>query len=133
MGYRIEIGKIADTIAKELAGYTKDVAEEVKKASDEVSKKLLADIKADAPKKTGAYKKAMKVEKMYEDDYEKRNRWCVDPKTGEYRLSHLLEYGHLKRDGINRVKAYPHIGENEQKAVEEFERRLKEAIENAGK
>lgn len=132
MGNRIEIGKIADTIAKELALYTKDVAEEVKKASDEVSKKLLADTRADAPKKTGAYKKAMKVKKMYEDDYEKRNRWYVDPKTGEYRLSHLLEYGHAKRGG-GRVKAYPHIGENEQKAVEEFERRLKEAIENAGK
>lgn len=149
MGNAIDIGALADTIKNELASYTVDVAEKVKKASDEVTKELLDATKADAPKRTGsnggAYQKAMKVKTTKENDYEKFNRWYVDPKTGEYRLSHLLEYGHKIFKGTakgkkgqtqihkkgGRVRAFPHIKKNEEIAKEKFAERVKQAINNA--
>ncbi len=48
-------------------------------------------------------------------------------KRPEYRLTHLLEDGHAKRDG-GRTKAMPHIQKHEQDAVQEFERRVEEVI-----
>lgn len=132
MANAIDIGEIAKTIARELNTYTREVADGVKAAVDTTSKELLENTRADAPVRTGDYKKAMRVKTLHESDYEKRNRWYVDPKTGEYRLSHLLEKGHAKRNG-GRVKAYPHIAKNEEKAKVAFEERVKEVIRNAGK
>lgn len=132
MANAIDIGEIAKTIARELNTYTRDVADGVKAAVDTTSKELLENTRADAPVRTGDYKKAMRVKTLHESDYEKRNRWYVDPKTGEYRLSHLLEKGHAKRGG-GRVKAYPHIENNREKAEARFTERVKEVIRNAGK
>ena len=126
----ISIDEMADVIDKELAGYTRDVADEVKKAVDLTAKELLKNTRADAPKRTGEYKKAMAIKTRYEGLYDKRVTWYV--KAPHYRLAHLLEKGHAKRGG-GRVKAYPHIEKNEAKANADLERRVKEAIENAGK
>lgn len=129
MGNKIDIGALAVTLAKELASYTLDVGEKVKRAADDVTKELLENIKSDAPKRTGDYKKAMKTKTERETDYSKLNRWYVDPKTGEYRLSHLLENPHKKRNG-GTTRAFPHIGKNEEIAKAKFEERVKEVIQN---
>ena len=118
MANKVDIGGIADAITKELSGYTKEVAE------------LLQNTRADAPVRYGKYKKAMAIKKRYESDYEKRVTWYV--KSPYHRLSHLLEKGHAKRGG-GRVKAFPHIANNEEKAKKNFEERVKGVIQNAGK
>ncbi len=130
MANKVDIGGIADAIAKELSGYTKEVAEGVKAATDETARELLQNTRADAPSRYGKYKKAMALKTRFESDYDKRVTWYV--KSPYHRLSHLLEKGHAKRDG-GRVKAYPHIAKNEEKAKQDLEKRVKEAIQNAGK
>lgn len=130
MANKVDIGSIADAIAKELSDYTRDVAEGVKEAADETTSELLKNTKADAPKRYGKYKKAIATKTLHESDYEKRVVWYV--KSPHYRLSHLLEKGHAKRGG-GRVRAYPHIEKNAEKAKEDFEKRAKEVIKNGGK
>lgn len=130
MANAINIGDLADEIASTLSGYTEDVAEGVKASVDETMKELVADTKKDAPVRSGRYKKAIASKVRFEDNYEKRVTWYV--KKPYYALSHLLEKGHAKRGG-GRVKAYPHVAKNEEKAIADFEDRVKEVIRNAGK
>lgn len=130
MANTIKIGEIANEIANTLSGYTVQVADGVKAAADETMKELVADTKKDAPTRSGDYKKAMAIKTRHESNYEKRLTWYVKPP--HYRLTHLLEKGHAKRGG-GRVKAYPHVAKNEEKAIADFEDRVKEVIRNAGK
>lgn len=130
MANAINIGDLADEIANTLSGYTENVAEGVKVAVDETMKELVADTEKDAPERSGRYKKAIASKVRFEDNYEKRVTWYV--KKPFYALSHLLEKGHAKRGG-GRVKAYPHIENNREKAEARFTERVKEVIRNAGK
>lgn len=130
MGNKIDIGALADTLAKELSSYTIKIAEGVKAAADETAKELLDNIKADAPERTGAYKKRMTIKTTRENSYEKVNTWYV--KAPHYRLTHLLENEHLKRNG-GYTKAYPHIEQNEEKAQQAFTERVEGIIKNGGK
>lgn len=130
MANAIKIADLADEIANTLSDYTVNVAEGVKVAVDETMKELVADTKKDAPERSGRYKKAIASKVRFEDNYEKRVTWYV--KKPYYALSHLLEKGHAKRNG-GRVKAFPHIAKNEEKAKVAFEERVKEVIRNAGK
>ena len=110
----------------DLSQYTNEVSEAVKKAVDEVAKECKENIQADSPTKTGKYKKGWKVKTTFEDTLQKR---ATVYNSTYGRLTHLLENGHaLKRGG--RTRAFPHIKKNEQKAVIELEKRVKEAIKN---
>ena len=65
-----------------------------------------------------------KATDTYESKSSKRN--TVYNKT-DYQLTHLLEKGHVGRDG-RRVKAIEHIRPVEEKATAEFEDKVKGAI-----
>ena len=130
MGNAVNIGKLADTIADELASYTTNVASGVKQAATDTMRELVADTKADAPVRYGNYKKAITSKQLFENEFERRLTWYV--KSPYHRLAHLLENGHAKRGG-GRVRAYPHIEKNREKAESNFEQRVKKVIEDAGK
>lgn len=126
----INIDQLAAELAKTLGAYTVEIAEEVKTAADETAAQLLSDIRSDAPKRTGKYRRAMAVKTIRDGTYERINRWYV--KSPHYRLQHLLERGHALRRG-GRVKAYPHIEKNEIKAKKAFAERVERIIKNGGK
>lgn len=126
----IHIDQIAAELSETLAAYTEEIAGQVKEAVDLTAKELLKNIRADAPKRTGAYKNAMAVKTVSENAYEKKRVWYV--KDPHYRLQHLLEHGHALRGG-GRVKAYPHIEKNEERARAAFEERVERIIKNDGK
>ena len=130
MARAIKINDLADEIAKSLSGYTREVADGVKKSATDTMNELVADTKADAPVRYEKYKKAITSKVRHESEYEKRLTWYV--KSPHYRLSHLLEKGHAKRGG-GRVQAYPHIEQNREKAEKNFTERVKGVIGNAGK
>lgn len=130
MATKIDINGLANAIAKECAKYTAEIAEGIKAAADETAKELLTNTRADAPVSQGKYKRAMAIKTVHESQYEKRVKWYV--KAPHYRKSHLLEKGHAKRNG-GRVRGYPHIAGNAENAIQSFEERTKEVIENGGK
>ena len=47
-------------------------------------------------------------------------------------ITHLLEYGHLKRDGVNRVDGIPHIGPARDRIEKELEEEIADIIRRGG-
>lgn len=82
----ISVDKLAAELANTLSAYTGEIAEEVKEAVDTTAQELLDNIRADAPKRTGKYKKAMAVKTVSENTYERKKLWYV--KSPHYRLQH---------------------------------------------
>lgn len=126
----VEIGAISDAIAKELAGYSLEVAAQIKAETDIAAKELLADIKKDAPAKTGKYRKNLAVKVVSETPFEKKWIWYAKDKYGNQ--TSWLENGHLTRNG-RRTRAFPHIRKNADAAAERLESRYRKVLENGKK
>ena len=103
----IKVSELAQELAQGLSEYSQEVADAIKKATDEVAEEAVQALKSTSPVLTGSYAKG----------------WA---KT-DYQLTHLLEKGHVGRDG-RRVKAIEHIRPVEEKAAAEFEDKVKGAI-----
>lgn len=56
---------------------------------------------------TGQYRNSFAIEKKWKARHSYSATWHV--KAPNYRLTHLLENGHLTRDGMHRTKAIKHI------------------------
>ena len=125
---KTEIGNLSAAIAGELAQYSEEIADAVKAAATETMEELVKATKADAPKRTGAFRKAIKSVVTKEGKWDKRMTWYV--KVPQHRLTHLIEDGHRTRSGT-KTRAHPFFRENYARAEEAFERRVKEAIQNA--
>lgn len=119
-----------DDLLNMLESYTGNVADGVKKLADKTMKEFVDNTKQDAPELTGDYKEAITSKTLYETRFSKGKLWFV--KSPHYRLTHLLEDGHVKQNG-GRVKARPHIRKNAEKAIKKFEEGTEEIIKNAGK
>ena len=124
----VKIDDLAEAISIGLKNWSREVEVNVKKAVDDTMKELVANTKRDAPVDTGDYKKAISSKVTINKDGEYQKTWFV--KAPHYRLTHLLEYNHAKRGG-GQTQARPHIKQNELIAQQDFEKRVKEAIENA--
>lgn len=113
------INSLASEIAKTVMTYTREVKEEIEQAKQDVSKELVKNLKNNSPEKTGSYRKGWRIKK---DKISNK----VHNKT-DYQLTHLLEKGHAKRNG-GRVAPKVHIRPNEERAIKEFQKRIKGAI-----
>lgn len=112
----IKIDKLSDEIMKGLMEYKDLVADDIKSIVKKVGNDTKNEIKNNAPKRTGAYKKSWSVKTTKENS----NALTVTVHSkNRYRLTHLLEKGHAKRGG-GRTKAIPHIGPAEEKAIKEL-------------
>jgi hypothetical protein len=126
MSETVPIDELADAIMRNLQEYTDDVTAGIKKAEDVTAQECKENLEADSPVgATGKYKKGWKVTVTKDTPSEKHT--VIHNK--EYRLTHLLEYGHATRNG-GRTKAEPHIKKNEEKANAAFEKRVEEVIRN---
>jgi hypothetical protein len=120
----IKVSELAQELAQGLSEYSQEVADAIKKATDEVAEEAVQELKSTSPVLTGSYAKGWAKKNTYESKSPKRN--TVYNKT-DYQLTHLLEKGHVGRDG-RRVKAIEHIRPVEEKAAAEFEDKVKGAI-----
>ena len=118
------VDDLEKAIMDELWAYSEDVTEQLKTDVKQVAKECMRDIKNNAPKLTGAYKKSWKVKTAYEDKEDIR---VIIHSQKHYRLTHLLEHGHAKVGG-GRVEGKPHIGPAEQKAEEKLIKKVKVSI-----
>lgn len=118
------VDDLEKAIMDELWAYSEEVTEQLKTDVKQVAKECMRDIKNNAPKLTGAYKKSWKVKTAYEDKEDIR---VIIHSQKHYRLTHLLEHGHAKVGG-GRVEGKPHIGPAEQKAEEKLIKKVKVSI-----
>ena len=126
MARKVSVGGLAGALMEELAHYADLTTEGVKAAVKKAGNTVRDEIKATAPRQTGAYAKSWSVKTTRESSSAlevtvySRNR---------YQLAHLLEHGHAKRGG-GRVAAKPHIAAAEQNGAGQLEREIERCLNN---
>ena len=123
---RTTLDRLADEIGDILDDYVTEITEDVNTAALTTGKDTRAELRQTSPRRTGAYAKGWDT-RTTQDPINKALTVTVYNKA-KPRLTHLLENGHAKVNG-GRVRAIPHIKPAEDKAVDEFVRLTKEAIE----
>ncbi len=74
--------------------------------------------------KSGNYRNSFTVDSDWKARHHYVARWHV--KAPHYRLTHLLEYGHLTRDGTSRTKPIEHVKHGREIAEQVLDEKLKE-------
>lgn len=113
------LNNLSNEIVNALKEYTDDVIKGVEVVKKEVAKNTVSTLKETSPKKTGSYRKGWRTKDV-------NGTQVIFNKT-DYQLTHLLEFGHAKKNG-GRVGAKPHIRPAEEKAIKEFESEVKKVI-----
>lgn len=108
MARTINPDDLSQAISDLFQDYTNDTDRKLDEAVDqcakEVNKEIIAHVAFKQP--TGKYVKAFRLKTLEQRQHCKTKVWYV--KGAEYRLTHLLERGHMNADG-SRTRAYPHI------------------------
>lgn len=112
-------------IAERLEQYSNEVIQSVGESVTETGKEVIKALKATSPKHTGRYAKGWRAKPG--SDQRLIKNVTVHNAT-DWQLTHLLEYGHVNRDGTSRTSAKPHIAAAEALAQEVFEKKIKEKL-----
>lgn len=125
---KVKIDELADEVMKYLTEYSDDVTETCKKVVDEIAEQTNSEIMHHCNfGGSGKYLKSFKLTTSFEDSRNKRVTWYV--KSPHYRLTHLLEFGHITRNG-GRTRAFPHVRYGDEFVKTNLPKKIKEAIEN---
>lgn len=123
---KVKVNEMAEELTSLLTKYSDEVTIECKKAVQEVAEGCNREIKNHITFKDKKYSKSFNLYKAFEDERNKRQIWYV--KSPHYRLTHLLEFGHLTRNG-GRTKAFPHVKYGDDYVKRELPLKVEEAIE----
>lgn len=125
----IKIDQLNEAIERELTLYSHEVTDRLKEETKTSMKKLVKRTKETAPvgKRSHHYKDNIRSKTLNENTRGISMLWYVG--GSDYRLSHLLNNGHATKDG-GRVQGTHFISNAEKEITEEFERRIKEVLEN---
>lgn len=111
---------LAREIAKNLEIYTKEVQKDLTKITNKVTREAVTELKNKTPfEQTGEYKEGW-ARKKQGDSYVIYNK-------NKPQLTHLLEYGHVNRDG-SRTSGKAHIRPVEEQVVAEYQELIEKAI-----
>lgn len=107
-----------------LTNYATNLREAINADTEAAAQKLRKAIQAEAPVKTGKQKKSWRIAKEYLGG--------VDLKTvvhsTDYRKVHLLENGHVTRNGVTRTRATYYVSSNADRIIKEYEEQVTETI-----
>ena len=118
------IDDIAAEIMSGLQEYADLADAEMKKAVKKTATEVKKEIAANAPVKSGRYKKSWTTKTAKENSH--TLEMTVHSKD-RYQIAHLLEHGHAKRGG-GRVAAIPHIAPAEANGEQMLEKLITEAL-----
>lgn len=121
---KVSIDGLAAAVAKELAEYSQDVADGVKKEVRQVAKEMVQELKQTSPRDTGKYAAGWRERTEFESDEDIRELVYNAKKP---QLTHLLENGHAKQNG-GRVNGKPHIRPAEQTAEKKLTNGVKVVV-----
>ena len=111
-----------------LNAYSKDVKNVITDTTKEVADTGKNKLKQTSPKKTGKYSKGWKVKTREGSTFVH----CTIHNATNYQLTHLLEKGHLARDG-SKVAPKVHIVPVEEYVQKEYIKKVEEAIKGGAK
>ena len=113
-----------DQLSSVLDNYATNLRDAINADTEAAAEKLRKAIAADSPVKTGKQKKSWKISREYLGG--------IDLKTvvhsSDYRKVHLLENGHLTRNGVTRTKPTYYVSRNADRIIEEYQEILAETI-----
>jgi hypothetical protein len=135
----IKAPELSDALKQIIADYAVEVDMALAEATEEVINETLDTLKTSGKyqNRRGRYRNSFDYKKS--GDVIKGGHWSMNDATvsnkfiiysdGEYRLTHLLENGHLTRDGTTRTRPFPHWNTAQLQAEERFEALLLQKLE----
>ena len=118
------IDDMAAEIMEGLSEYAELADTAMKKAVRKTATAVKNEISANAPVKSGRYKRSWTAKKTQENSH--TLEMTVHSKD-RYQIAHLLEHGHAKRGG-GRVAAIPHIAPAEANGADMLETLIKKEL-----
>lgn len=114
-----------------LLAYDKDVTEATKRAVTNVSEGVMQEVKSHITWNDKYYSKAFKLTTIYDNERGKYVIWHVDRAGGKskWQITHLLELGHITRNGTTWTRKFPHVKYGVEFATRNLENEIKEGIE----
>nr|WP_304654779.1 HK97 gp10 family phage protein [Sporolactobacillus sp. STSJ-5] len=103
-----------------MSEYSDEVEDKLNKDKDNISKEAVSELKAASPTRTGDYAKNWARKKT-------AFGYVVYNRAPTYRLTHLLERGHMNRDG-SRTAPRVHIAPVEEKVIDNFTKAAEKAV-----
>ena len=122
---KVSIEQMAEAVMDGLIEYAGLATDVMKDCVTKAGNTVKSEVKANAPVRTGQYKKGWAVKKQKETA---NSLELVVHNKKRYQLTHLLEKGYAKRGG-GRVRAFPHIAPAEQAGIRELEEGIKKGLE----
>lgn len=110
--------------------YSNEVQEGIDKAAQNLANQAANELKASSGTyqiRTGKYNKGWRVK----TEKGRGSIDCIVHNATNWQLTHLLENGHLKRNG-GRTRVYEHIRPVEQKCVNEYTKDVENIIKSGG-
>lgn len=128
MAKSIKPALLGKVIAEQLALYHEDVVEKVNAVGEKAAKALVKKTKATAPKRTGAFAKAITYKAVEKPTGDKEFIWGA--KAPHHRITHLVVKGHPTSKG-DRVPGDPFLENAMAEILPEYEKDVEEVLKNA--
>lgn len=126
----VSIDRLSGVISTNLNTYSRTIVEGIEKAAEKTVDEMVARTKQRPTTKLsrGKYARSIASEVGLNTISARSRIWYV--KKPRYRLAHLLNNGHAVRGG-GRVSGDQHVTKATEKAITDFETRVREVVENA--
>lgn len=126
----VDIDKLSGVIKSNLSAYSQTIVEGIGKAAETTVAEMVKSTKQRPTSKLsrGKYARSIASQEGLNTVTARSRIWYV--KKPRYRLAHLLNNGHAVRGG-GRVSGDKHITKATEKAIADFETRVREVVENA--